>query len=210
MTTFIGIDKWVDTILGRLNGAQPAMVKVEVGNAVREFFKESTVWRQDILTDTKKDTPSYDVSDLVPNATVFYVHQAWFKERYLNPVENFPFGWKDTGDPHDYWSPEPGVIRLSPIPGKDEEDSLRLRVSLRPSGCQVPDWTESHFFGAIVNGALARIYLHPKRPYSSASLGQIHDSKFRRNIVSARSQSTRRFTPAEHAFRFPGGWRPQV
>ena len=210
MTKLVGLDKWVDTLLGRLNGAEPQMVRTEVSNTIREFFRESTVWRQDLFLKLKAGTPTYDMTGMIPGASVLYVLQAFYNERLLRPVENFPYNWQEQGTPHSYWSPEPELIRFAPIPAEDDATNLRLRVALRPTDCQVPDWTESHFFGAIADGALARIYLHPKRPYSSASLGAMHGQKFARHVASARSQASKRFTTAAHAFAYPRGWSPIV
>ena len=208
----VSIDPWVNTVLGRLNGAEREMVKTEVQNTIRDFFAESTVWRVDLLLDTRAGQFTYKLDGLVPNTDVLYVHSAHHFERPLNPIEPLPFDRNYTGDPHQYWSPSPGEIRISPIPGKTEADALRLRVSLRPvpGSCQVPDWIEKAFFGVILDGILARMYLHMKRPYTSPTLGERHSRLYQKGIVRARSMGSRRFTPADHAFSYPQGWSPII
>ena len=210
MTDFVGVDKWVDTILGRLNGAVPDMVKTEVTNAVREFFVESNVWQVEVLLNVEEDKATYDLRGMVPNGTVTYILHVLFKERLLTPVAEFPFGWDTGGDPHYFWSPEPQLLRLAPIPTVSEEKVVRTRFALKPVGCQVPAWIEDLFFRVIADGALGRMYMHPKRPYTSPLLGERHAASFRAGIARAKSMANRRFTRAEHTFRFPRGWSPVV
>lgn len=210
MTAFVNLDRWVDTIMGRLNGAVAEMVRVEVTNAVREFFIESTVWQVEVLLDVEENTPTYNLTNIPAKSRVVFILHVLFKERLLTPVAEFPFGWNDGGDPHYYWSPEPGVLRLAPIPTVSEKEVIRTRLALQPTSCEVPDWIESHFFRVIVDGALGRLYNHAKRPYTSPLLGDKHSNSFRAGIARAKSMANRRFTRAEHSFRFPRGWSPVV
>lgn len=210
MTTFVTLDRWVDTILGRLNGATPEMVRTEVTNAVREFFVESTAWRADILLGVEEGVSTIDLSGAISNADTLFILRAHFKGRAMSPVEEFPWFWESSGDPTQYWSPEPAKMRMAPIPERTEEAVLRLKLALKPSGCQVPHWVEDVYFKAITDGALGRLYLHPKRPYTNPQLGALHAANFRSGIGRAKSLSKRRFTTAEHSFRYPGGWSPRI
>ena len=210
MSTFVGIDKWVDTILGRLTGAMPEMVQTEVRNAVREFFVESTAWRQEVRTGVKAGESTIDFRGVVSKADTLFILQAFYKGNRMQPVEDFPYNWEDGGSPTAFWSPEPGVMRMSPVPDQTEEQALRVMLALKPSGCDVPSWVEDIYFKVISDGALARLYAHPKRPYTEFGLAAYHSGQFRAGIARANSISKRRFTPAEHSFRFPGGWRPRI
>lgn len=210
MTTLVPLDKWVDTIVGRLNGAVPEMVRTEVTNTVREFFVESSVWQIEFRMGVQAATSTYDLSSAIPEGEVTFIQKAHFKERLLTPAAEFPFAWDEEGDPHYYWSPEPGLMRLAPIPQIDEDQVMRVRVALQPSGCEVPDWIERLFFRAIATGTLGRMYGHPKRPYTNPQLAAQHSQNFRSSIARARSMANRRFTTAEHTFRFPRGWSPVI
>lgn len=210
MTQLVGIDAWVDTILGRLTGAVPDMVKTEVTNTLRDFFVRSTVWRADLFLFVTKGVALYDLKGLVAGGKPAFVHEVYYDERPLQPVADIPWDRNVTADPRQYWSPEPGLLRLSPIPQRTEDDKLRLSMSLQPSGCQVPEYIKDQFFEGILSGAVAKLYMHPRRPYSNPSLGERNRLSYERQIVRARSIRNTRFTSAAHSFRYPRGWSPRV
>ena len=212
----VGLESWVNTVVGRLSGAQREMVETEAVNALRDFFTESTVWRVDLQFDARKEEKLYDLTAMLPDASPLFIHRAFYKsgstDRYLNPIDSLPFDRDYLGDPINYWSPQPGLFRPSPIPDEDKENAFRLWISLQPDLAtkQVPDWVERQFFKGILDGILSRMYLHPKRPYSSAVLGERHSNSYTRQVTRARAMVTRRFTSAPNSFRFPGGWSPVI
>jgi len=63
----------------------------------------------------------------------------------------------------------PDTIRLFPYLKNAQTDYLDITVALIPdfSTATLPDEVTTKFYDALLNGYLARVYMHPNKPYSS-------------------------------------------
>ena len=87
--------------------------------------------------------------------------------------------------------------------------TINVRCALLPVGCdmEVPDFAATHYFEAILDGALGRMYSYPKSPWGDTKLAQYHLRRFRNEMAKARDVAKRRFTRADPEWATPAsGW----
>ncbi|WP_256598237.1 hypothetical protein [Nitrosospira sp. Nsp11] len=91
-----------------------------------------------------------------------------------------------------------GMTSLMLIPAPDVDGTLIMTVALKPS----PDATGidgsifNEFREAIIHGALSRLMLSPKKPYSNPSLATYHNQQFTIMTGQAGTRTARSFTRA--------------
>lgn len=91
-----------------------------------------------------------------------------------------------------------GATALTLVPTPDVAGTLSLEVALKPSptGTGIDDNIFSEYRQAIIHGALARLMLSPKKPYTSPSLAQYHDQQFQIKTGQAGLRQARNYTRA--------------
>lgn len=91
-----------------------------------------------------------------------------------------------------------GMTSLTLIPSPNVAGTLTMIVALKPSpsatGIDGPIFDE--FREAIVHGALSRLMLSPKKPYSNPSLATYHNQQFTIMTGQAGMRAARSFTRA--------------
>jgi hypothetical protein len=91
-----------------------------------------------------------------------------------------------------------GMTSLTLIPAPDVDGTLTMIVALKPS----PDATgiDGNIFNeyreAIVHGALSRLMMSPKKPYSNQTLAQWHGQQFTIMTGQAGMRAARSYTRA--------------
>lgn len=91
-----------------------------------------------------------------------------------------------------------GATFLTLVPEPDVAGILALTVALKPAleASGVDDAMFNEFREAIVHGALARLMLSPKKPYTNAQLAQYHQQQFTIKTANAGSRVARSYTRA--------------
>ena len=105
-------------------------------------------------------------------------------------------GWRSqTGTP-EYVLGDAASLTLVPKP--DAAGTLTMIVALKPSptATGIDDDPFNEFREAIVHGALARLMLSPKKPYTSVQLAQYHQQQFAIKTAAAGLRVARSFTRA--------------
>lgn len=91
-----------------------------------------------------------------------------------------------------------GPVSLTLVPTPDIEGTLKLTVVLKPS--QGADGIDDNIFNeyreAICHGAMAKLMLSPKKPYTDAVMANYHDQMFRIKTGHASVRSARNYTRA--------------
>lgn len=181
---------WVNKMMVRLPGALTPVARDELELAVSEFFRESLGW-QDVVGpyDVSPDMGRVDLNPVDGRSKVIHILRV-----YMNgePVE-----WNSTGDA--------GVIRLRTWPTEEAPEALTAMVALTPK-CPskwMPPLATDHYFDAILDGALGRMYLHPLKPYTSDKLATFHLQRARARTREARDAARRAYTPDATPWEFP-------
>ncbi len=180
-----------ETILNDTVPQTPGIIRAvalrELRLAAREFFEKSWAWTTVI---ENVDAPAGEsdilVTDGVANSEVIGILNV---AKTAGPALRFMAARPDraeTSDDPDYWfiRVPPDTIRLFPYLVNAQTNFLDITVALIPSftADNLTDEVTTKFYDAIVNGYLARVYLHPNKPYSAPKLaGQLRHN-FMRSI----------------------------
>ncbi|HEY6044927.1 MAG TPA: hypothetical protein VIU43_08495 [Nitrosospira sp.] len=91
-----------------------------------------------------------------------------------------------------------GATALTLVPTPDAAGTLSIEVALKPSpsGTGIDDSTFNEYREAIIHGALARLMLSQKKPYTNAALAQYHGQQFEIKTGRAGLRQARNFTRA--------------
>lgn len=104
------------------------------------------------------------------------------------------WNWRNqTGTPQ-YVLGGPSVLTLVPTP--DVEGTLKLIVALKPDNdaTGIDDDIFKEYHEAIVHGALAKLMLSPRKPYTNAELAAFHMAQFAAKTGAAGMRVARNYT----------------
>lgn len=90
-----------------------------------------------------------------------------------------------------YWMEPPADLVLWPLPNKASAGAVSMILDMLPSATTIPDAIERKYADAISYGALHRLYLMPKKPWSDPQMAAYYDGAFRRQILEAQSEASR-------------------
>ncbi len=169
-------------------GIMREVAERELRLACREFFEKSWAWTQ-VIEDVDVSAGETDivvVNALTPTAEVIGI---------LNVTKSDGSGMSmlaarpnrnQTSDHPDHWfiNTPPDTIRVFPYLINAQTNFLDITVALQPlpTGTALPDEAKSKFHDALVNGYLARVYMHPNKPYSAPALAGQMRASFLRSI----------------------------
>jgi hypothetical protein len=91
-----------------------------------------------------------------------------------------------------------GVALLRLVPEPDAAGTLTMTVALKPSASSagIDEGLFNEYREAIVHGALSRLMLSPKKPYTNTQLAQYHQQQFAMEAAMAGTRAARSFTRA--------------
>lgn len=189
-----------DYIASDLPGCPFPAMDFALRQSAISFCEQSLAYRYqhpDIAVVAATDTYSY-----VPPAesVVHAIHYAEFAGKTIQTRAG-EFGiriedWRNqTGAPEYVLG---GATSLTLVPTPDVAGTLKLEVVLKPSltATGVDDALFNEYREAIVHGALGRLMLSPKKPYSDAQLGAYHAQQFTIKTGQAGMRAARNYTRA--------------
>lgn len=209
--------------LPHLPGAQRDVALLELRMAIREFFEQSYAWCEvlggyDVSTGdtehqlhaTAKIGPDLGTATVltvldvaVGNSTDGYnrLTPMGSKPLKIEGSNGWPYGW--------YSASNADTIKFHPY--YTGSDSLKIRaylalmppISASSTADEFPRQFELKWYQAIVNGFLARMYMHPSEPYSNPALGAKLRKRFRHQIGYYAARRKQGYNNAP-AWRFPG------
>lgn len=182
------LSPWVTKIAPRLTGALLPVIRDELQFAISEFFRESLCWQEEIGPFTLvagQENVTLDPADA--NASVIHTLSVKIDDQRVQ--------WRSTG--------HAGIITLKTL--ATEGQQLTANVALTPTDATValPALLTDHYFDAIMDGALGRMYMHPNKPYSSETLAITHLRRARARTREARDAARRGYAPDTITWNFP-------
>lgn len=184
----VRIETWLKDLLPRTPGVSRKVVRREFILACREFFERSCAWRVVIGPKAlKAGKKRYIMSPYDAYADIVRVLSVELKGFPLRPAQRRPGRIEfAASSPTTYWLEQPDYVRIWPVPNVDVADALTFYVALTPKQTvsHLPRIARTHFYDALLDGALGRLYSHPAKPYSNPSLAQYHLQRFRTAIGS--------------------------
>jgi hypothetical protein len=193
-----------NTIRVRAMGITDEQLQLELMEAMRYYFSESTAWRSSrTFTITP---PQYTIllSNWRTGAEVLFPTFATWNDNPLSPVAEIG-GYYATqiSTPQVCSYNASKVFTLGPQP--NAAAPLMIRAALQPSVLApvVPDNELTENFEGIIETVLARLYEQPGKPWSNNALALMHMKKSRAWISKARDKANRGFGKADAPWRFP-------
>jgi hypothetical protein len=189
-----------DYVLPDLPGASTAAVDIALRQAAIDFCAQSMAWKYthpDISVVAA--TASYNF--VPPTGAV--VHAITYAE-----FDGTEIGCRtgESGILIDDWRNQTGTpeyvfggsTSLMLVPTPDVTGTLSMEVALKPStsAAGIDDSIFNEYREAIIHGALARMMLSPKKPYSSPPLATYHQQQFTVLTGQAGMRQDRNYTRA--------------
>ena len=89
-----------------------------------------------------------------------------------------------------------GATALTLAPEPDADGTLTLLVALKPTpgATEIDDLIYNEFSDVVVHGALARLMLSPKKPYTDSQLAAYHQHQFQIKTAAAGTRIDRNYT----------------
>lgn len=188
----LDVNRLIDNLRIQLPGATDAAIKLEIFNALNDFFQGSNVWREDIDVPITSGVTSYELLPSGPAKIVQLMS--------IFDINKFPvvaqIGLIS------------GELELSQTPSESStytaQVSLTVDDPIDREGYPVfPAWVLNLYMNGIMSGVLSRMMMQAAKPYSNAQLALVHGRTFNSTIASARIEGNRGFTYGSQKWRFP-------
>jgi len=167
--------------------------------AARELCEEARVWRVDIsITPTAATT---DLTSLLPTTTELVDIISIKNTDGGAPVDPKTQAWLDinTSDWRNdtnsaakyYMLSSNNTIQLFPTPPATSGASYYVRLAVKPllTATTIDDLVANKHDELIIHGALAKLFLQPRKVWSDPVLGQYHLSEFMAGVPTARAKA---------------------
>ncbi len=202
----VKLDTWLRDMLAVTPGCLPKVRKRALILACREFFEQSSAWRVTIgpkkLVANKK---RYYMSPYDAYANVVAVLSVEYNGCPLKILTRRPPGVEpDATGPTSAYLEGTDQVRIWPQSNADVDDALTFYVALTPKQTvtHLPRIAATHFYDAIYDGAVGRLFSQPAKPYSNPTLAQYHLGRFRAAIGKYAGAAKGNFSGAP-SWRFP-------
>ena len=171
-------------------GIQRSVALRELYLAAREFFAGSYTWTTII---ENVDAPLGEVDIVVDdgnaNTEVISILQVSVQKdqagTILHPIGLRPARAEQSDSPREWFvTSNPDHIRVFPYLKEAQTDFLDITAALIPAfdATALPRQVTLKYYDALVTGYLARVYLHPNKPYSAPALAGQQRHIFLRQI----------------------------
>ena len=183
-----------------LPGCPLAVMDVALRLAAITLCEQSLAWRYD--HPDIPVTPNTDSYRFTPpaGAVVHAITRAEFNGRKIDfsraEADREISRWRNRTGVPEYIGANAMSLMLMPTPATS--GMLTMTVALKPSpdADGIDDSIFDEYREAIVHGALARLMLSPKKPYTNMQLAQYHDQLFAIRVADAGMRAARSHTRA--------------
>jgi hypothetical protein len=187
----LDVNRLMDNLRVRLPGAVDDALRMEIFNALNDFFQDTNIWFEDIEFETIAGEKNYNLFATSPSAIV----------RLINVTDNRGFvvgAYMDT----------PGELQLANEPINAQTYVARVTLTIndpldREGNPVFPMWVLNKYQNDIVDGVLGRMMAQPAKPYSNSQLAVLHARKFSSAIAFARQEANRRNVYRGQRWAFP-------
>lgn len=190
-------DRYWAKLIGQANvilpGVSDAELRVQLFDALMEFFDGSNCWKENINFTVVPDTLEYPVFPLTGRILRLYgvVDQ------------NFT--------PQSAVMSDIGVVRfLYPFSNTQPMTVCVVKTVTDPFNCfppHIPEWILPVHGLGILHGLLGTVMMQPGQSWSNQTMGAFYQGKFRNAIVHARVAATKANTVGAQSWAFPQSHR---
>jgi len=177
----------------------------QILRATREFTEMTRSWRVNIQVSTTDSVATVDLTALLPAGTELVDIISVKNTIGGAPVEPRTFAWLDEN--HSDWRSEEALdakwyvlegnntIRFIFTPSTTVANQYFVRVAVKPllTATVLDDVLVNKYDELLVHGALAKLFLIPRKPWSDTTLAQYHQTLFLAGIPGARTEAAEEF-----------------
>jgi len=207
----VTLDTWLKDSLPLFPGAVRSLLSRELVLTAREFFERTFAWQGLIENvNAKAGDKQYWQSPYDQYSNVIGILGVAFNGNALTPLPQRPARNTETSDVPTHYYAEPGhpdVFHLYPLLATDNDDALDIFVALTPKQSveHLPRIAALKFYDAILEGFMARMLMHPNKPYSAPQLAMIHRRNFIAQCGRYMGQAKQGYVQAQN-WSFPPSW----
>lgn len=186
--------QWYDDVLPSVPGCSQAMALDAIRKAAIEFCERSWGWTYNpAAIDVVNGQISYAFTPPA-GAVVSKVLHVWYDDKPIHPRSPdqldgmFPNWRTSSGTPEYYTQEDERNLLLVAVPNADLTGGLKMRVSLKPTynAADIETRLYEEYREAIASGALSRLMMMPKKPYTDLALAAVHQATFDDKIATVR------------------------
>jgi len=177
-----------------LPGSLDNVILLELYNVLDQFFKDSSIWTEEI---------PFSVNAADPAGTVYYI-----EPESVSTIVRL-FSVLDESDFRQRASMQlPGEVTLDTPPSQAGTFMANVALSIvdptqRDGYPEFPEWILTKYGMGILDGVLGRMMAQPAKPYTNTQLAAAHLMAFRRTISIAGTESLHRNVHNAQAWMFP-------
>jgi hypothetical protein len=175
--------------------------------ALREFAEETRAWRVNIQVGVIASTATVDITSLLPTGSEV-VDIISMKDSVTGGRPVSPTTFVRLDKEHPLWRDEEALnaqgyvldgnntLRFVFTPSTTVANKYNVRVALKPilaTALTIDDVIANKYDELLVHGALARLYIIPRKPWTDANLALFHKNIFDAGKQSARTQAAEEF-----------------
>jgi hypothetical protein len=176
----------------RAPGIVNQAARVEIFNVLDEFFRNTSIWQEDISLGVITDKIKYELDS----------------DEWAAVINELLFVVNKDGIGVTAAMPTPGTLLLYTPPS--ENSTYIVRVALTVADImdddgfpQLPEWVVIKYRETIKDGLLARLCSQPAKPYFNEKMGTYHGMRFRAGMASAYADMKQAHTFGAQAWRYP-------
>jgi hypothetical protein len=190
-------DYWLEELMIAVNGAERELLNHQTRAAAIEFCNLSEAWRLDNLPiDIEQGKRAYVIEPPLSDTEIHKIVEVSIEGRKINPtswaqvIDSSPSNLNFEGTARCYVSEYTDKIEVHPIPNADITNGLVCKSAIRPTRIAEGMNAEvgKRYFDAILNGAKARLYLIPNKPWSDGAAAMLHKKLMTDAAASARRE----------------------
>jgi len=173
--------------------------------AAREFCEETRAWRVNVQISVTATVATRNIASLLPTNTELVDVVSIKNTGGGRPVTPTTFAWLDTN--HANWRSDTDLnaqyyvldgnnaIRFVPTPSTTTAALYNARLAVKPtlSASSISDVLGNKYDEVLVHGALSKLFLIPRKPWTDANLAQFHMGLFRASFAPARTEAAEEF-----------------
>lgn len=205
------VTSFLPYVMPYVMGCPKPVARRAIVDAAIEFCEKSMLVQQTLDPfSVEQGQPTYDLY-VDTHQLVFMPVQVWFKSALLKPQpsaqianaqayrQDIPEQTLATGDPREYFSVEPNVIGLYPVPAADLANALTVRAAVRPKrgATQLADVLYDNWVETVADGALMRLHGTPGQAYSDEGQRAKRRGEFYAGLNRATIEASRGRVPGE-------------
>lgn len=199
---------WFDLMLPELPGITTDMLRSRLLSGLREFCRESLVWRNEVNgVVLEAGQTVYSVPTGFPATEVVTLLQVSIDNKILCPVtteEGFARRQNNYGahtlHNNTFEQPQPGQFRLTlPL---EETKKANLHVAIAPKQIEVPEWFHLRYGEVIADGVVGALQQIERRPWTNVANGRKWERRYRLRMKREFNQAMNSFLPMRERPRF--------